>query len=69
MRHLSPSPVAFIALTARDGLEVVNAETNRHVATLQGLPGAAGIVADKDNLLVTTPRSALRLSYWFQARC
>ena len=43
----------FIAHTARDCLEVVDADTNRHLATLQGFPGAAGVVADKGNVLVT----------------
>jgi DNA-binding beta-propeller fold protein YncE len=43
----------FIAHTARDRLEVVDADTNRHVATLDGFPAAAGVVADKGNVLVT----------------
>src|SRR6266704_996535 len=43
----------FIAHTARDCLEVVDADTNRHLATLQGFPGAAGVVAGKGSVLVT----------------
>jgi DNA-binding beta-propeller fold protein YncE len=43
----------FIAHTARDCLEVVDAGTNRHLATLQGFPGAAGVVASKGRVLVT----------------
>jgi len=43
----------FIAHTARDCLEVVEADTNRHLATLQGFPGAAGVVAGKGRVLVT----------------
>ena len=43
----------FIAHTARDCLEVVDADTNRHLATLQGFPGAAGVVASKGRVLVT----------------
>ncbi len=43
----------FIAHTARDCLEVVDAGSNRHVATLQGFPEAAGVVADKGSVLVT----------------
>jgi hypothetical protein len=39
----------FIAHIARDRLEVVDADTNRHVA----FPAAAGVVADKGNVLVT----------------
>ena len=43
----------FIAHTARDCLEVVDADTNRHLATLQGFPGAAGVVAGNGGVLVT----------------
>lgn len=43
----------FIAHTARDRLEVVDVDTNRHLATLQGFPGAAGVVAGKGRVLVT----------------
>lgn len=43
----------FIAHTARDCLEAVDADTNRHLATLQGFPGAAGVVASKGRVLVT----------------
>ncbi len=43
----------FIAHTARDCLEVVDADTTRHLATLQGFPGAAGVVASKGRVLVT----------------
>src|SRR5258708_29784259 len=48
----------FIAHTARDSLEVVDADSNQHVATLRGFPGAAGVVAEKSNDLVTNPGSA-----------
>jgi hypothetical protein len=48
----------FIAHTARNCLEVVDADTNRHVATLRGFPGAAGVVADKGSVLVTNRGSA-----------
>jgi hypothetical protein len=43
----------FIAHTARDCLEVVDADTNQHLATLQGFPGAAGVVASDGRVLVT----------------
>src|SRR5258707_9654902 len=43
----------FIAHTARNCLEVVEADTNQHFATLQGFPGAAGVVAGKGRVLVT----------------
>jgi DNA-binding beta-propeller fold protein YncE len=43
----------FIAHTARDSLEVVDADTNQHIATLRGFPEAAGVVADKGHVLVT----------------
>jgi DNA-binding beta-propeller fold protein YncE len=48
----------FVAHTARDSLEVVDADTNQHVVTLRGFPGAAGVVADKGNVLVTNRGSA-----------
>jgi hypothetical protein len=43
----------FIAHTARDCLEVVDADSNQHLATLQGFPGAAGVVASNGRVLVT----------------
>jgi DNA-binding beta-propeller fold protein YncE len=48
----------FIAHTARDRLEVVDADTNQHVATRHGFPEAAGVVADKGSVLVTNRGSA-----------
>jgi hypothetical protein len=48
----------FIAHTARDRLEVVDADTNAHLATRQGFPGAAGVVAGKGSVLVTNRGSA-----------
>jgi hypothetical protein len=48
----------FIAHTARDCLEVVEADTNRHLATVQGFPGAAGVVAANGSVLVTNRGSA-----------
>jgi len=48
----------FVAHTARDSLEVVDADTNRHVATLRDFPGAAGVVAEKGSVLVTNRVSA-----------
>jgi hypothetical protein len=56
----------FIAHTARDCLEVVDADTNRHLATLQGFPGAAGVVAGKGSVLVTN-RGGASLA-WVDAR-
>jgi hypothetical protein len=56
----------FIAHTARDCLEVVDADTNRHLATLQGFPGAAGVVAGKGSVLVTNRGSASMA--WVDAR-
>src|SRR6266403_4152555 len=48
----------FIAHTARDSLEVVDADTSQHLATLRGFPEAAGVVAGKGCLLVTNRGSA-----------
>src|SRR5712664_3114894 len=56
----------FIAHTARDCLEVVDADTNRHLATSQGFPGAAGVVAGKGSVLVTNRGSASLA--WVDAR-
>src|SRR5258707_6547608 len=43
----------FVAHMARDRLEVVDADMNRHVATLHGFPEAAGVVAGEGRVLVT----------------
>jgi hypothetical protein len=56
----------FIAHTARDRLEVADADTSRHVATLEGFPEAAGVVADKGCVLVTNRGSASLA--WVDAR-
>lgn len=56
----------FIAHTARDSLEVVDVDTNQHVATLHGFPQAAGVVASGGSVLVTN-RGAASLS-WVDAR-
>ena len=37
----------FIAHTARDSLEVVDADTSQHLATLRGFPEAAGALLAK----------------------
>ncbi len=52
----------FIAHTARDCLEVVDADTNQHLATLRGFPEAAGVVAGGGSVLVTN-RGAASLSW------
>jgi hypothetical protein len=56
----------FIAHLARDCLEVVDADTNRHVATLHGFPEAAGVVAGGGCVLVTN-RGAASVA-WVDAR-
>jgi DNA-binding beta-propeller fold protein YncE len=43
----------FIAHTARDCVEVIDHDVQRHMATLPGFPGAAGAVADDGEILVT----------------
>jgi hypothetical protein len=48
----------FIAHTARDRLEVVDADSSRHIATLEGFPEAAGVVAGEGCVLVTNRGSA-----------
>jgi len=55
----------FIAHTARDAVEVIDHDAQRHIATLPGFPGAAGAVADDGELLVTN-RGAASLT-WLDA--
>ena len=55
----------FVAHTARDSVEVIDHDTSRHVATLKGFPGAAGVVAHDGNVLVTN-RGAASLA-WLDA--
>jgi DNA-binding beta-propeller fold protein YncE len=55
----------FIAHTARDCVEVIDHDVQRHMATLPGFPGAAGAVADDGEILVTN-RGAASLA-WLDA--
>ena len=55
----------FIAHTARDRVEVVDHDASSHLATLQGFPEAAGVVAADGNILVTN-RGAASLA-WLDA--
>jgi hypothetical protein len=48
----------FIAHTARDCLEVIDHDTQNHVATLPGFRGVAGVVADEGRILVTNRGAA-----------
>jgi len=48
----------FIAHTARDCVEVIDHDAGRHIATLPGLPGVAGAVADDGQILVTNRGNA-----------
>jgi DNA-binding beta-propeller fold protein YncE len=48
----------FIAHTARNRLEVIDSQTRRHVASLEGFSEAAGVVADGGQVLVTNRGSA-----------
>jgi YVTN family beta-propeller protein len=48
----------FIAHTARDCVEVIDHDAGRHLATLSGFPGVAGVVADDGQILVTNRGSA-----------
>jgi len=56
----------FMAHTARDSLEVVDADTSQHLATLRGFPEAAGVVAGEGRVLVTNRGSATLA--WVDAR-
>jgi DNA-binding beta-propeller fold protein YncE len=55
----------FIAHTARGRIEVIDHDTSRHMATLDGFPEAAGVVAHEGNVLVTN-RGAASLA-WLDA--
>jgi DNA-binding beta-propeller fold protein YncE len=48
----------FVAHTGRDRLEVIDHDTSRHVATLEGFPEAAGVAAHDGKVLVTNRGSA-----------
>jgi DNA-binding beta-propeller fold protein YncE len=48
----------FIAHTARNTLEVVDADSSRHFVTLPGFPEAAGVVAAEGRVLITNRGSA-----------
>jgi hypothetical protein len=52
----------FVAHTGRDCIEVIDNDTRRHVATLAGFPGAAGVVAD-DGIVLVTNRGAASLAW------
>jgi DNA-binding beta-propeller fold protein YncE len=43
----------FVAHTGRDCVEVIEHDAGKHIATLPGFPGAAGVVADDGMVLVT----------------
>jgi DNA-binding beta-propeller fold protein YncE len=55
----------FIAHTARGRVDVIDHDTSRHLATLDGFPEAAGVVAHDGNVLVTN-RGAASLA-WLDA--
>jgi hypothetical protein len=55
----------FIAHTARDCIEVIDHDAQRHIATLRGFPGVAGAVADDGDIL-TTNRGAATIT-WLDA--
>jgi DNA-binding beta-propeller fold protein YncE len=48
----------FVAHTGHDCVEVIDHGAGRHVATLVGFPGAAGVVADDGTVLVTNRGAA-----------
>src|SRR4051794_18288080 len=48
----------FIAHTAQSTVEVIDHDGGRHIATLPGFPGAAGVVADDGEILVSNRSSA-----------
>lgn len=48
----------FVAHTGRDRVEVIDHDGGRHLATLDGFPEAAGVVAGDGRVLVTNRRAA-----------
>ena len=48
----------FVAHTGRDCVEVFDHDSRRHIRTLPGFPGAAGVVADDGTVLVTNRGAA-----------
>jgi hypothetical protein len=55
----------FIAHTARDCIEVIDHDAQKHIATLPGFPAVAGAVAD-DGEILTTNRGAATIT-WMDA--
>jgi hypothetical protein len=58
----------FVAHTARDCIEVIDDNTQKHIATLPGFPGVAGAVAD-DGEILTTNRGAATITWLDAATC
>jgi len=56
----------FVAHTRRDRVEVIDHDQGRHIATLDGFPEAAGVVAESGQVLVTN-RGRAELA-WVDAR-
>jgi DNA-binding beta-propeller fold protein YncE len=56
----------FVAHTKRDRIEVIDHDQSRHIATLDGFPEAAGVVAEAGEVLVTN-RGRAELA-WLDAR-
>jgi len=52
----------FVAHTGRNGVEVIDHDTGRHLATLPGFPEAAGVVAD-DGIVLVTNRGVASLAW------
>ena len=52
----------FVAHTGRDGVEVIDHDSRRHIATLPGFKEAAGVVAD-DGIVLVTNRGAASLAF------
>jgi DNA-binding beta-propeller fold protein YncE len=52
----------FVAHTGRDCVEVIEHDAGKHIATLPGFPGAAGVVAD-DGMVLVTNRGGASLAF------
>lgn len=58
-----PTRRLYLAHTGADRIDVIDTEEQRHVGSLEGLPGVAGVLVDEpSDLLFTSDRACARVS-------
>jgi DNA-binding beta-propeller fold protein YncE len=58
-----PTRRLYVAHTGADRVDVIDCREQRHVGSLEGLPGVAGVLVDEaDDLLCTSDRGCARIS-------